>query len=175
MYEHYLGEYITIRPKYSDTSIVKSYLTRIYWNDSLSCYCFEERNRLDAEYTQRGHLYIPLGSGCMYLMTIDKGWVRTVVVSQMVAGLVEMRGLITSQFNIAGPAYAPVSAPIAYIKVTAAASPSFGELTKTDSNYEQYMRLLQETLQTTYARIALPPMPPVHPNVVPLQPRQNST
>jgi hypothetical protein len=167
MYAHYVGDYVTIRPKYDNASVIKSYQTRIFWNDAQGCYWFEERNRADSAFAHQGQLHIPRGSVCVYLVTMAGGWVRNAIVSQLIPGASEMRGLICSQFNIAGPAFAPVAAPIAYLKVSTI-EPSYGELTKSDPNYDRYLAILQETVQNSYARFVLPPMPGPSLNVVPL-------
>jgi len=71
-----------------------------------------------------------------------------------------MRGLITSQFNVIGASFAPVCAPIAFIRLDSAATdPAYGELSSSDRNYNKYLRILQETIQQSFVRVALPPMP----------------
>jgi hypothetical protein len=170
MHDLYVGEYVTIRPKYADPGIIKSYITEIYWDSSLGCYSFNERDRSDPEYTHSGQLYIPIGSPCLYLLTIRRGWVRTIVVSQLGQSKT-MRGLITSLHNIAGPAFTPISAPIAFLKMHADMEVSVGELTKTDRMYDAYLGILHETLQSAFARIALPPTSATGPSIVPLPTR----
>jgi hypothetical protein len=174
MHELYVGQYVTIRPKYADPTIIKSYVTEIWWDEASNCYCFEEKDRIDPEYAHRGYLYIPIGTSCLYLMTIHRGWVRTVIVSQLGKGRKVMRGLITSEYNMAGAAFAPVSAPIALLKMSANTEVSLGELTKADRLYDTYLRILQETIQKSFAHIALPPLPAASLNVVSLSSRQGS-
>jgi hypothetical protein len=140
----------------------------------ISCNRFDEKDRIDPEYAHQGRLYIPAGSSCVYLMTIHRGWVRTVVVSQLGQGREMMRGLITSQYNMAGAAFAPVSAPIAFLKMGANTKASLGELTKADRLYDTYLAILQETMQNSFARTALPPLPATSLNVVPLPSRHGA-
>jgi hypothetical protein len=85
-----------------------------------------------------------------------------------------MRGLITSQYNMAGAAFAPVSAPIALLKMGANTEASLGELTKADRLYDTYLAILQETMQNSFARMALPPLPVASLNVVPLPSRHGA-
>jgi hypothetical protein len=58
----------------------------------------------------------------MYLLTLDKGWVRTVIISQLIGKASIMRGLILSRYNVSGNNFAPVCTPIVYIKDQAAAN-----------------------------------------------------
>jgi hypothetical protein len=115
-YGHLIGSYTTIRSAYADpANLIKCYRTMINWDAGLSALCFSEANR-DDDYRQDGHIYIPPSSAFMYLMTIKNGWVRTVLISQLVATASVMRGLILSQFNSNGPHYAPVCSPIVYVR-----------------------------------------------------------
>jgi hypothetical protein len=156
MYEQYIGDYVTIRPKYADPTVVKCYLTKIYWETAESCLKFEESDRPDMEFAQSGSIYIPPTSHCLYLMTIDKGWVRTIIITQMVRTQM-MRGLITSQFNIVGGAYSPVCAPIVYRKRGTEAGNAYGEIAKGHEQYERYIALLKETLLAPFVNFAVPP------------------
>jgi hypothetical protein len=60
----------------------------------------------------------------MYFLTVNKGWVRTVLVSQPIGNTSILRGLILSQFNVAGANFAPVCSPIAYIKEQSHTNPT---------------------------------------------------
>lgn len=151
---HYAGDYITIRPNYKDTTRVKAYLTNIDWNQG--CLRFEERGRQDEKFAQKGEIYMPPNSSCLYLVTITQGWVRTVLTSQLMPAMTEMRGLILSQFNIAGPAFGPVCAPIAYIKTEKPDEAALGEFGPTDANYDVYYRILQDAVRDSYALAAFP-------------------
>jgi hypothetical protein len=156
IYGGLVGRFTTIRPGYADPSLIRSYQTAIDWDDTVSGLRFSEHNRSDAS-GQTGHIYIPPASAFMYLMTIDKGWIRTILVSQAHNSSSILRGLILSQFNIAGANYAPVCAPIVYIKETPDdGQHSYGELGGDDPHYERYASLLRETLSKGYVKTALP-------------------
>ncbi|MGA8495859.1 MAG: hypothetical protein WB764_10275 [Xanthobacteraceae bacterium] len=155
-YGHYIGAYTTIRPAYADPRILKCYRTDLSWDDSLSRLRFTELHR-DDEYGQNGHVYIAPGSAHLYLLTINRGWVRTVLVSQLVNNNRIMRGLILSQFNSGGASYAPVSAPIVYIKQSdAERGTTYGEITSESEHFARYLGLVRETVQRSFVRIVQP-------------------
>jgi len=156
VYGHFAGNYKTIRPAYDDLSRLKTYRTVIEWDSSVPCLRFTETQRSDP-YAQNGQIYIPPSSAFMYLMTISKGWIRTVLVSQLVSHSSVMRGLILSQFNISGAHYAPVCAPIIYVKEKPNEDMiAYGEIGAEDKHYKGYARLLWETISETYVKVAVP-------------------
>jgi hypothetical protein len=155
-YSHFIGSFITIRPAYRDPTILKCYRTKINWDVGTSCLRFTEMERVDAE-CQTGLVYIPRSSSFMYLVTIDRGWVRTVLVSQLVSNASIMRGLILSQYNIFGGNFAPVCAPIVYIKEGSNKNSVLpGEIEIGDPQYDEYIKLLRETLSGSFAKLVLP-------------------
>jgi hypothetical protein len=74
------GYFITICPVYLNPKKLKTYLTRIYWEHAESCLKFEELKRVDSQYAHRGYVYVPHSSTRLFLMTIERGWVRVVSV-----------------------------------------------------------------------------------------------
>ena len=157
-YVHLLGAYTTIRPVYGDTSYLRSYRTVLDWDVGGSCLHFTELHRPDGE-CQTGHVYIPPASSFMYFLTVNKGWVRTVLVSQPIGHTSILRGLILSQYNVAGANFAPVCSPIAYIKEQSNSNPdavSYGEIGSTDPQYERYATVIREIISKAFVKVALP-------------------
>jgi hypothetical protein len=155
-----IGSYMTIRPTYHDVPNLKCYRTELDWDVADSCLRFTEFGRTDAD-CQTGHVYIPRASACMYLLTLEKGWVRTIIVSQLIGKESIMRGLILSQGKILGNNYAPVCAPIVYIKDQAIAQDnSTNEIVPSDPCYRKFASLLNETLSQGFVKLAIPTVPP---------------
>jgi hypothetical protein len=155
-YTHLLGGYTTVRPVYGDTSYLRCYRTLLDWDVGASCLHFTEAHRPDGE-CQTGHVYIPPASTFMYFLTVNKGWVRTVLVSQPIHTSI-LRGLILSQFNVSGANFAPVCSPIAYIKEQSNTNPgdgTYGELGPGDPQYERYAALIREIVSKTFVKVAL--------------------
>lgn len=152
IYRRHVGIYTTVRPAYADPNRLKLYVTEIDWDSAIPALRFTER-RTDS-LGQNGHIYIAPTSAYMYLMTIKQGWVRTVLVSQLVNNSSIMRGIILSQFNISGANHAPVCAPIVYIKDDPAQRPfPDDEIEQSDQNYGRYRQLLDDTIAHSYVKI----------------------
>jgi hypothetical protein len=143
---HYVGRYTTLRVAYANSSALKCYRTNITWDNELSRLRFEESERGDDD-GQNGHIYICPGSAHLSLLTVNKGWVRAILVSQLVYNSKIMRGLILSQYQVAAASYAPICAPIVYLRQSDTdVAPPYGEILSGSGHYEKYMRLLEETM-----------------------------
>jgi transcriptional regulator with XRE-family HTH domain len=152
--DHYIGSYLTIRPAFSRPDLLIAYRTDISWDSSWPSLLFEERDRPDAPYAHRGRLYIPASSMFIHLVSLTKGAMRMVLVSQVDrAG--EMRGLVTT-LNKQGAQFVPVSAPIVYKRQDAFVQADLGEIASAHKKAATYRALLQETVATGYARLVTP-------------------
>ncbi len=152
--DHFIGSYLTLRPAFSQPGSIVAYRTDILWDPDWPSLLFEERNRPDAPYAHRGRLYIPASSSFIHLVSLTKGAMRMVIVSQIDRGG-EMRGLITT-LNKQRASFVPVSAPIVYTKRDAFAANAFGDIKPEHPSYAAYKALLDETLADGYVRLATP-------------------
>ena len=156
-----IGTYTTVRPTYHDPSRLRCYRTKLDWNVGASCLGFTEIDRRDSD-CQTGHVYIPRASSFMYLLTLDKGWVRTVIVSQLIGKASIMRGLILSQYNVSGNNFAPICAPIVYIKDQAVAHDiSCNEIVPSHPSYQKFASLLNDTVSQDFVKLVIPSATPV--------------
>jgi transcriptional regulator with XRE-family HTH domain len=149
--DQYIGSYLTVRSSFSMAGGIMAYRTDISWDDDWPSLIFQERDRPDRPYLHRGRLYIPASSMYIHLVSLTKGAMRMVMVSQLdPTGY--MRGLITT-LNKQRAAFIPVSAPIVYAKRDDFADLALGEISPTNPNYGGYRQLLNETLDQGYARL----------------------
>jgi DNA-binding Xre family transcriptional regulator len=149
--DHYIGSYLTLRPSFSTAGGVMAYRTDISWDDDWPSLLFQERDRPDRPYLHRGRLYIPASSMWIHLVSLTKGAMRMVMVSQLdPAG--SMRGLITT-LNKQRAQFLPVSAPIVYIKRDDFQGVALGEVAERQAAFADYRRILNETIEQGYARL----------------------
>jgi DNA-binding Xre family transcriptional regulator len=149
--DHYIGSYLTLRPSFSAAGGVMAYRTDISWDDDWPSLLFQERDRPDKPFLHRGRLYIPASSMYIHLVSLTKGAMRMVMVSQLdPAG--QMRGLITT-LSKQRAQLLPVSAPIVYIKRDEFAAGTLGEIGSGDANHREYRQLLGDTVEQGYARL----------------------
>lgn len=150
--DHYVGSYVTIRPAFRDGDAITAYRTDVFWDEEAACLAFHERDRPDAAYAHRGHLYIPASSMFLHLVSLTKGAMRMVLLSQ-IDPLGRMRGLITTLTRTRGAMFMPVSAPIVYLKAEAIDRADLGEVTDKHLRHGEFRALLAETLEQSYARL----------------------
>src|SRR5690606_32200385 len=133
---------------------IVAYRTDIVWDPEWPSLLFEERERPDAPFSHRGRIYVPASSMYIHLVSLTKGAMRMVLVSQL-DQMGEMRGLITT-LNKQRAMYVPVSAPIAYLKRQEFKSVTLGELTPKNAGYRELKALLDESVAEGYARLVGP-------------------
>ena len=151
--DHYLGHYLTLRPDFTNPDTIVAYRTEITWDDEWPSLLFQERDRPDAPYSHRGRLYVPASSSFIHLVSLTKGAMRMIVVSQLDRdGL--MRGLITT-LNKHRANYVPVSTPIVYAKREEAAM-TLGAILPGSPVHAEYKALLRDTISEGYARLVPP-------------------
>lgn len=152
--DHYLGSYLTLRPAFSDPGTIVAYRTEVSWDDEWPSLLFQEHDRPDAPYSHRGRLYVPASSSFIHLVSLTKGAMRMIVVSQLDRdGL--MRGLITT-LNKQRATYVPVSTPIVYAKREAITGQTLGLIAPGHAAHGEYKALLCETISEGYARLVPP-------------------
>ena len=152
--DHYIGSYLTVRPSFSAPRTLVAYRTDIVWDPEWPSLLFEERERPDATFAHRGRLYIPASSMFIHLVSLTKGAMRMIVVSQVDrAG--EMRGLITT-LNKQRASFMPVSTPIVYAQRADFRGVKLGEITEASATYGAYRKLLDDTIDQGYARLIAP-------------------
>ena len=149
--DHFLGTYLTLRPAFSKPHVIIAYKTSIVWDGDWPSLLFEESERPDAKYQHRGRIYVPTSSMFIHLVSLTKGAMRMVMVSQIdQAGF--MRGLITT-LNRQGAMVVPVSAPIIYSKADELAPENLGEIGASHPSYPGYRAMIDETINDGYARV----------------------
>jgi transcriptional regulator with XRE-family HTH domain len=148
--DHYIGSYLTLRPSFSRPGVIVAYRTDVSWDAEWPSLLFQERDRPDAPYSHRGRLYIPASSMFIHLVSLTKGAMRIVTVSQ-VDRFGEMRGIIAT-LHKHGAMLEPVAAPIVYARREAFAG-AFGEIAPESASYAEYRKLLDETTAQGYARL----------------------
>jgi DNA-binding Xre family transcriptional regulator len=152
--DHYIGSYLTLRPSFSVPDGVMAYRTDITWDDEWPSLLFQERDRPDKPFLHRGRVYIPTSSSYIHLVSLTKGAMRMVMVSQL-GPSGQMRGIITT-LHKQRAAFVPVSAPIVYIRRDDFAGSDLGEISATRAAALGYRRHIDEVVEQGYARLIGP-------------------
>lgn len=147
--DHYIGSYLTLRPSFGRPEVIIAYRTDLSWDPEWPSLLFQERDRPDAPYSHRGRLYIPASSMFIHLVSLTKGAMRMIVVSQL-DRFGEMRGIITT-LHKNGAMLVPIATPIVYAQREDFAG-ALGEFTPKDALYATYKKIIDETVVDGYAR-----------------------
>ena len=150
--DQYLGHYLTVRADFTVPGTIMAYNTTITWDAEWPSLLFQESDRVDAAYCHRGRLYVPSSSSFVHLVSLTKGAMRMIVVSQLDRhGL--MRGLITT-LNKQHANYVPIATPIVYAKTEVPAV--VGKICPGHERYGEYSGFLADTVSEGYARLLTP-------------------
>lgn len=144
------GNYLTLRPSFGDRNAIFAYYTEIAWDQTASCLCFRESERLDAAYGQFGEVAVPNQSGFIYLVTNRHGQYRVITVSRPTR-LGEMYGIITTLLAGRGSQLTPIAAPIVFLPARNIESPTVGRISADDPNHAVYREHLRRTIDEPFA------------------------
>ena len=148
------GDYLTVRPSFDVKDAVYAYRTKIEWSADKSCLCFQESERLDAPFSQRGVVSIPNKSGQVYLLTSDEGQFRLAILGRPQIGG-EMYGILTTLRAARGGQLQPVSTPLVLLQIARHAA-QFGRIAPADPLYATYRAHLQRAADDDHIRFVLP-------------------
>jgi transcriptional regulator with XRE-family HTH domain len=144
------GNYLTLRPSFSDANAIYAYRTEICWLDASSSLIFRESERQDAIFSQQGLVSVPNQSGHIYFITNRQGQYRLIIVARpTIKG--EMYGIITTLQVGRGAQLMPVSAPIAFVPLASLAGVEFGRIAAGHPCYADYRRHLRRTVEEPFA------------------------
>lgn len=144
------GEYLCVRPVFGHASSVSAYAVHIKWDSRHNKLVFEEHGYADAKQSEAGSVELPFGLPFMYLVSTNRGNVRTIVVSLPDPdGL--CRGMILTLNNSRGVSYVPVCAPIVLQRLAANEPPHYGIVTPADAAYAGYRDKLASVTAEEFA------------------------
>ena len=149
--DQYIGSYLTLRPSFSNRAEIMAYRTDITWDEEWPSLLFQECDRPDKYFLHRGRLYIPASSMYIHLVSLTKGAMRMVMVSQLDPSGI-MRGLITT-LHKQKATLVPVSAPIVYVKQNEFSSMKLGEVGADDVAFGRYRQFIEDTTAQGYAKL----------------------
>jgi len=144
------GDYLTLRPSFSEPQAIYAYLTQIRWDQVASNLVFTESERMDAEYTQGGAVSAPHQSGHIYLVTNKHGQYRLIIVARpTIKG--ELHGILTTLQVGRGAQLTPVATPIVLVPLKSIAAPAFGRIKPGHPCYAPYRFHLKRTVEEPFA------------------------
>jgi transcriptional regulator with XRE-family HTH domain len=146
------GQYLTLRPSFSDPASVYAYRTDIRWDEASTRLHFREAERLDTEFTQFGEVAVPHQSGHIYLSTNRHGQMRLIIVSRpTITG--DMHGVVTTLQSTKGAQLVPVSMPLVMQPLKPDAAPyGYGRIDPQHADYDRVRRLLRRSVTDEFVK-----------------------
>lgn len=144
------GEYLTVRPSFSEPGALYAYLTAIEWDEDKGYLAFSERERVDRDYAQQGFVSFPHLSGHIYLVTISDGQYRLVLLSRPSGGGA-LNGILTTLVTGAGAQLTPAAVPIALLPRARQSEPQLGLVRAGDRCFADYRECVDRIAQRGYA------------------------
>lgn len=144
------GDYLTLRPSFSESAAIYAYLTQIRWDEAASNLVFSEAERTDSEYTQGGVVSAPHYSGHIYFVTNKHGQYRLVIVSRpTIRG--ELHGILATLQVGRGAQLTPVATPIVFLPLQTVPKAEFGVIRSGHTRFTQYRNYLKRTVEEPFA------------------------
>ncbi|GAA4035320.1 helix-turn-helix transcriptional regulator [Sphingomonas rosea] len=146
------GSFLTLRPSFNTPNAIFAYVTDISWDEGQGHLVFAERQRLDADFAQRGEVSLPHLSGHIYLTTNDCGQHRMAVLSRpTISGA--LFGMLATLEVGSGSQLVPACCPLVLSPLARHPEPPTGVL-KSDEHPQLHALLAQATAKD-FARFHL--------------------
>jgi hypothetical protein len=147
------GEYLTLRPSFSEAGAIFAYLTEIAWDESKGHLVFSESGRVDSEFEQKGFVSFPNISGAIYLVTISEGQYRMALLNRP-SGSGAIHGVLVTLAAGQGAQLIPASAPIVLMPLSGRPEPDMGAIRPGDRCFEDYRQCVDRVAERGYAVFA---------------------
>lgn len=144
------GEYLTVRPSFSEPGALFAYLTAIEWDEEKGHLTFSETQRIDRDYAQQGFVSFPHLSGHIYLVTISSGQYRFALLSRPSGGGA-LHGILATLVTGSGAQLTPAAAPIALLPRAGQEEPQLGVVRAGDRCFDEYRECVDRIARRGYA------------------------
>jgi transcriptional regulator with XRE-family HTH domain len=144
------GDYLTLRPSFSETGALYAYHTRIAWDEEKGHLAFSETDRLDSDFHQRGFVSFPHLSGQIYLVTSSAGQYRMALLNRPSGGGA-LNGVLVTLVAGPGAQLIPAAAPIALIPAHEDSDSELGIIRAGSRCFEEYRTCVDRIAQRGYA------------------------
>jgi transcriptional regulator with XRE-family HTH domain len=148
---HWLeGEYLTLRPAFSEPDAIYAYRTLIAWDDASCCLVFSESSRLDRGFEQHGFVSFPHLSGHIYLVTTVEGQYRVAILGRPSPDGA-LNGVLTTLAAGAGAQLTPAATAIALLPTSRRSEAEYGVIRAGERCHEEYARHVATVTERGYA------------------------
>jgi transcriptional regulator with XRE-family HTH domain len=144
------GEYLTLRPSFSEPGALYAYRTLIAWDDATGHLAFSENNRVDEDFEQKGFVSFPHLSGHIYLVTSSAGQYRVAILNRPSGGGA-LNGMLATLVAGPGAQLIPAATPIALLPSDRQDDPEFGVVRAGSRCFDSYRSCVDRITERAYA------------------------
>ncbi|MEA3052951.1 MAG: hypothetical protein QOG72_1854 [Sphingomonadales bacterium] len=144
------GEYLTLRPAFSEPGAIYAYRTLIAWDEASACLVFSESSRLDRGFEQHGFVSFPHLSGHIYLVTSVEGQYRVAILGRPSPDGA-LNGVLTTLAAGAGAQLTPAATAIALLPMSRREEAEFGLIRPDNRCHGEYAQHVAAVTQRGYA------------------------
>ncbi len=140
----YEGDYLVVRPYYSDPARLRCYAIHVHWEEEVPCLQFKEKEG-KGDHKNAGALYIPRRSQNLSFVSINAGHVRQMLVTEHPTRR-EMFGVISTLWERLATHYQPVSVPVLIKRYDDLNLDLVGDLSPNRPDQAEIIRIFQSYL-----------------------------
>lgn len=146
------GDYVTLRPSFGQDGAVYAYRTSIFWDEAACHLRFAESARMDGAFAQAGHISMPNLSGHTYLVTIEEGQHRLIMLGRPTRER-QMFGLLSTLQVGAGSQLVPVACPVAFVPQEQLSGIEPGLMEPDSAHHAACRAILDRAMQGDFCRL----------------------
>lgn len=146
------GNYVTLRPSFGQEGAVYAYRTTIFWDDGACHLRFAENARQDGAFAQAGHVSMPNLSGHTYLVTMEEGQHRLIMLGRATREK-QMFGLLSTLQVGAGSQLVPVACPIAFVPQDQLVGIELGLIDAETTDHRSCREILDRAMRDDFCRL----------------------
>ena len=146
----YVGEYVFARPSFRDDGVIHAFHMAIEWDSTARVLLVKERAR-DKKALQFGTIHIPRSSMHIFILSNERGWLKSVILSQLDIYR-HMKGIMLTMGHAFANIYAPMAMPVIMNKHDQVEDHMIGNVAPGSPSYAEYRQALAAVEQSQYAK-----------------------
>jgi len=148
--KRYIGEYVFARPSFREPGIIHAFRMEIEWDRGARALLVKEQAR-DKKVLQFGKIYIPRASSHIFILSNQRAWVKSVVLSQLDIHK-RMKGLMLTMGRAFANIYAPMAMPVIMNKYDRVDDDMVGKIAPSSQPFDEYNKDLSAVEEEQFAK-----------------------
>lgn len=148
---NYVGEYVFARPSFQGDGVILAFPMEISWDREGPSLLLKESAKSKRDALQIGRIYIPRASMHIFILSNEKGWLKSVILSQLDISR-RMKGMMLTMGRAFANVYAPMAMPVIMNKYEKITDDMVGSIGPGNRMHAEYQRDLQAVEHDRFAR-----------------------